>query len=80
MGEKPSIGLSDTLYGLGLDMGRLKTGTPARLDGRTIDWSGLEEQKGDTPPVPFSFLILNKPGKIEPWYHHQLPLRSNLTP
>jgi len=54
--EKPSIGLSKTLYGLGLAMGRLKTGTPARLDGRTIHWHQLEEQKGDNPPRPFSYL------------------------
>jgi tRNA uridine 5-carboxymethylaminomethyl modification enzyme len=54
--EAPSIGLSKTLYGLGLDMGRLKTGTPPRLDGRTIAWDGLEPQAGDAPPVPFSFL------------------------
>ena len=54
--EAPSIGLSQTLYGLGLNMGRLKTGTPPRLDGRTIDWAALEPQAGDTPPVPFSFL------------------------
>ncbi len=54
--EAPSVGLSDTLYGLGLAMGRLKTGTPPRLDGRTINWSILEEQQGDDPPSPFSFL------------------------
>ena len=54
--EAPSIGLSRTLYGLGLKMGRLKTGTPPRLDGRTINWSALEPQAGDEPPVPFSFL------------------------
>ena len=54
--EAPSIGLSQTLYGLGLGMGRLKTGTPPRLDGRTIDWAALEPQHGDEPPVPFSFL------------------------
>jgi tRNA uridine 5-carboxymethylaminomethyl modification enzyme len=54
--EAPSIGLSDTLYGLGFAMGRLKTGTPPRLDGRTIDWAGLEVQHGDDPPSPFSFL------------------------
>ena len=54
--EAPSIGLSKTLYGLGLAMGRLKTGTPPRLDGRTIDWAALEPQAGDEPPVPFSFL------------------------
>jgi len=54
--EEPSIGLSRTLYGLGLRMGRLKTGTPPRLDGTTIDWASLERQEGDDPPVPFSFL------------------------
>jgi tRNA uridine 5-carboxymethylaminomethyl modification enzyme len=56
VGEAPSIGLSKTLYGLGLRMGRLKTGTPPRLDGRSIDWSSLESQPGDDPPSPFSFL------------------------
>jgi tRNA uridine 5-carboxymethylaminomethyl modification enzyme len=54
--EAPSIGLSKTLYGLKLQMGRLKTGTPPRLDGRTIDWGALEMQAGDDPPTPFSFL------------------------
>ena len=54
VGEAPSIGLADTLYGTGFAMGRLKTGTPPRLDGRTIDWSALDEQVGDDPPVPFS--------------------------
>src|SRR4051812_43162197 len=54
--EAPSIGLSRTLYGLGLKMGRLKTGTPPRLDGRTIDWAALDMQQGDDPPSPFSFL------------------------
>ncbi|KQT42914.1 tRNA uridine 5-carboxymethylaminomethyl modification protein [Aureimonas sp. Leaf454] len=56
MGEDPSLGLSGTLRRLGLRLGRLKTGTPARLDGRTIDWSGLERQAGDVEPVPFSYL------------------------
>ncbi len=56
IGEAPAIGLSKRLYGLGFDMGRLKTGTPARLDGSTINWAQLEVQPGDTPPVPFSFL------------------------
>jgi tRNA uridine 5-carboxymethylaminomethyl modification enzyme len=55
-GEAPAIGLSDRLYGLGFAMGRLKTGTPARLDGKTIDWAGLDLQHGDDPPTPFSFL------------------------
>ncbi len=55
-GEAPAIGLADRLYGLGLKMGRLKTGTPARLDGRTIAWDRLEMQPGDEPPTPFSFV------------------------
>ncbi len=56
VGEAPAIRLSDRLYSLGLRMGRLKTGTPARLDGRTIDYSRLDAQAGDEPPAPFSFL------------------------
>jgi tRNA uridine 5-carboxymethylaminomethyl modification enzyme len=55
-GEAPALKLSDRLYALGLKLGRLKTGTPARLDGRSIDWSGLDMQKADDDPVPFSFL------------------------
>jgi tRNA uridine 5-carboxymethylaminomethyl modification enzyme len=56
VGDAPAIGLSDRLYGLGLAMGRLKTGTPARLDGRTIAWDRLEMQAADAAPIPFSFL------------------------
>jgi tRNA uridine 5-carboxymethylaminomethyl modification enzyme len=56
MGDAPSLGLSDSLEGMGFTLGRLKTGTPCRLDGRTIDWAALETQRGDDPPVPFSFL------------------------
>ncbi len=56
VGEKPSVGLSETLARLGLAMGRLKTGTPARLDGRTIDWEGVDRQAADEDPVPFSFM------------------------
>ncbi|HEY3309538.1 MAG TPA: tRNA uridine-5-carboxymethylaminomethyl(34) synthesis enzyme MnmG [Desulfuromonadaceae bacterium] len=54
-GDLPSVGLSDQLRDLGLEVGRLKTGTPARLDSRTIDFSKLEPQYGDDPPIPFSF-------------------------
>ncbi|PVM73881.1 tRNA uridine-5-carboxymethylaminomethyl(34) synthesis enzyme MnmG [Caulobacter radicis] len=56
VGDQPSIGLSDRLYGLGFEMGRLKTGTPARLDGKTIAWDRLDMQAADEEPVPFSFL------------------------
>ncbi|MEM7320310.1 MAG: FAD-dependent oxidoreductase, partial [Pseudomonadota bacterium] len=56
MGDKPSVALADRLCSFDVPMGRLKTGTPPRLDGRTIDWSGLEEQKGDADPTLFSFL------------------------
>lgn len=56
VGEDPSVGLSGTLARLGLTLGRLKTGTPARLDGRTIDWTSLEKQAADEEPVPFSFM------------------------
>ncbi|WP_428650633.1 tRNA uridine-5-carboxymethylaminomethyl(34) synthesis enzyme MnmG [Roseibium sp.] len=55
-GEAPALGLSDSLEEIGFDLGRLKTGTPARLDGRTIHWDRLEEQPGDEDPVPFSTL------------------------
>ncbi len=55
MGDPPSIGLSASLKHLGFRMGRLKTGTTPRLDGKTIDFSQLTPQYGDTPPLPFSF-------------------------
>lgn len=54
-GDLPAIGLSSSLANLGFEIGRLKTGTPARLDARTIDFSKLEPQFGDEPPIPFSF-------------------------
>ncbi len=56
LGEAPALGLSNTLKLKDFLVGRLKTGTPPRLDGRTIDWASLEVQEGDTPPEPFSFL------------------------
>ena len=61
VGDAPAVGLARTLEGLELPMGRLKTGTPPRLDGRTIAFDRLEEQHGDDPPVPFSAMT----GRIE---------------
>ena len=61
VGDRPAIGLAYTVKRLGFRLGRLKTGTPPRLDRRSIDWAGLEEQPGDPVPTPFSFLT----GRIE---------------
>jgi tRNA uridine 5-carboxymethylaminomethyl modification enzyme len=55
-GEAPALGLSRTLARIGFRLGRLKTGTPPRIDGRTIDYGALQVQPGDDPPVPFSTL------------------------
>ncbi len=56
VGEAPTIGLAETLERLKFPLARLKTGTPARLDGRTIDWDALDEQHADEEPVPFSYM------------------------
>ncbi|KAI8645957.1 glucose inhibited division protein A-domain-containing protein [Parasitella parasitica] len=61
IGENPSIGLSKSLKSAGFKLARLKTGTPARLDGRTINYEGLIVQEGDNPPSPFSFLNATVP-------------------
>lgn len=56
MGDKPSVRLAERMDTFGLSLGRLKTGTPPRLDGRTINWSGLDMQPGDEQPTLFSFM------------------------
>ncbi|MCX5808837.1 MAG: tRNA uridine-5-carboxymethylaminomethyl(34) synthesis enzyme MnmG [Proteobacteria bacterium] len=68
MGDPPSVGLSVCLKELGFDMGRLKTGTCPRLDGRTIDFSKLEPQHSDDPPKPFSFLTASIDNRRMPCY------------
>ncbi|MCW9705704.1 tRNA uridine-5-carboxymethylaminomethyl(34) synthesis enzyme MnmG [Fodinibius salsisoli] len=64
-GERASIGISAALEKLGFEVGRLKTGTPPRLDGRSIDYSKLEIQYGDSDPSPFSFMTEELPSKEE---------------
>ncbi|TAK98221.1 MAG: tRNA uridine-5-carboxymethylaminomethyl(34) synthesis enzyme MnmG [Rhodospirillaceae bacterium] len=66
IGEAPALGLSNTLKSFGFSLGRLKTGTPPRLDGRTIDWRSLELQAGDDPPLPFSFMTDASNGAFNP--------------
>ncbi len=61
-GEPPSLGLSESIQSLGIEVGRLKTGTPARIDGRTVDFSQLRAQPGDDEPWPFSY---STEGRIE---------------
>ena len=56
MSEAPSVGLSASLHLAGFKLGRLQTGTPARLDARTIDFSNLPKAVGDVKPKPFSFM------------------------
>jgi tRNA uridine 5-carboxymethylaminomethyl modification enzyme len=68
MGDFSSVGLSDSLRRLGFTMGRLKTGTCPRLDGRTIDFSKLEAQHSDDPPKPFSFLTGPITNRLMPCY------------
>lgn len=74
MGEAPTYGLSKSLRDAGFQLGRLKTGTPPRLDGTTIDYRGLEVQKGDSPPHPFSYLNktvdVGDEGQLTCWMTH----------
>lgn len=68
MGELPSIKLTESLREIGFEMGRLKTGTTPRLDGKTIDFSRLGRQEGDNPPRPFSFATRELPHEFLPCY------------
>jgi len=68
LGEKPSIGLSESLRKLGFKLGRLKTGTPARLDANTIDFSSLQKEESDYPPPHFSFSTKKINQKLIPVY------------
>lgn len=73
-GEEASKGITPSLIKMGFALGRLKTGTPARLDRDTIDWSVLEEQKGDNPPKPFSFMTTDfEPKQVSCYITHTTP-------
>ncbi len=88
MGDKASGGLTEQLIGLGFDSGRMKTGTPVRVDGRTINFNKMEEQKGDEKPENFSFLSTDKLQKqrscwityTSPIVHDTLKLGFNDSP
>ncbi|EEB96903.1 hypothetical protein MPER_03877 [Moniliophthora perniciosa FA553] len=67
--EAPSIGLSASLQAAGFKLGRLQTGTPARLDGKTINFTNLTKQVGDKEPIPFSFLN-RQPSELLPDIHN----------
>ncbi len=70
IGEDPARGLSGTAGDAWADLGRLKTGTPPRLDGRTIDWASLEMQPGDEEPEAFSALTTHLPNPQGGLRHH----------
>jgi tRNA uridine 5-carboxymethylaminomethyl modification enzyme len=77
MGDLASVGLSQNLKDLGLELGRLKTGTCPRLDGRTIDFSKMDPQHSDDPPQPFSFLTEKITGRLMPCWLTCLHERGN---
>ena len=73
-GEEASKGITPSLKKMGFSLGRLKTGTPARLDKDTINWSVLEEQQGDNPPKPFSFMTTDfEPKQVSCFITHTTP-------
>lgn len=79
MDESPSTGLSYSLRSAGFKLGRLQTGTPARLDKATIDFSGLARQDGDAAPAPFSYMHRTVPNAVRllPRHHLAYALRSS---